>query len=347
MSAGATLRAMRPAGLAAAIVAGALGADPAEAWELVEEYEPVDGYLGDGQADTGRYPSRELYDAATGRHYAVFDIDVRDGYRLTVDVLSFDFQPVITVDQAGHGIVGQGTIEPTAYQQDGRAVQHARIDFEPPSPGPARLLVSGYVPGDRGAFKMEWTLWRPGGEAALRTPWEFVEEYQPVEGYLGDRQPDSRAYPSREIYDAASGRFYSVFELALADQRALVVDVYSFDFQPAITVQDKAHALIGQGTVQPGGNGAVFHARIEFHTPWEGPAELLVSSFEANRTGRFKMEWSLWREAPPSMGPGGVSTVAPADDGCDCQDPASGRRFQSPFEDLGECIPARAIKWCN
>lgn len=180
--------------------------------------------------------------------------------------------------------------------------------------------------------------------------WELMEEYDPVEGYLGDKQPDTKRYRNWEIYDPPTGKFYSVFELAMEDERALTVDVYSFDFQPIIVIQDKAFALIAQGTINPTtyneDGSKLYHARLELHTPWAGPAELLISSYARGSRGSFKMEWSLWGPDLPSQGTGGVTTIPPTSD-CDCQDPATGRRYQSPFEDLGECRPERAIKWCN
>lgn len=342
----------------AAWLAMSVATGTAQAWEIIEEYQPVEGYLGDKQPDTQRYPNREIYDPPTAKFYSVFDLAVEEQDMLAVDVYSFDFQPVITVQDKGLALVGQGTIEPVTYNADGSQLYHARIEFVPPSPGPTQLLISSYVPNQGGRFKMEWSLYGPDRSAAfpgqmatqeMVAGWDSVAEYDPVEGYLGDRQPDTQAFRTWEVYDQPTAKFYAVYELAMEERHALTVDVFSFEFQPIILVQDKQFALLGQGTIQPTSyyddGSELYHARIEFHTPWAGPAELLISSYAAGGQGNYKMEWALWKEAAPSIGAGGVSATPDSD--CDCQDPATGRRYQSPFEDLGECIPERAIKWCN
>lgn len=340
-------------------LAVAAATNPSGAWELIEEYDPVHGYLGDKLPDTQRYRNWEIYDRQTAKFYSVFDLAVAEQNMLVIDVYSFDFQPIVMVQDKSYALVGQGTIQPASYNADGSRLYHARLEFLPPRPGPTELLISSYVPNQGGRFKLEWSLLGPGESAALpgrmatqdmADGWEHVTDYDPVEAYLGDQQPDSQVFPTREIFDQPTAKFYAVYELALAERHALTVDVYSHEFQPVIYVQDKQYALLGQGTIQPtadlGGAGKVYHARIEFHTPWAGPAELLISSYTAGGRGNYKMEWALFKEAEPSMGSGGISTpLGPSE--CDCQDPATGRWYQNPFEDLGECIPERAIKWCN
>lgn len=179
--------------------------------------------------------------------------------------------------------------------------------------------------------------------------WQLIEQYPQINGFLSDRQPETQAFVNWEVYDEPTAKFYAVFELAMEENRALIVDIYSYEFQPILFVQDKKFQVLKRGdivasTIEAGAE--LFHAHLEFHTPWAGPAELLISS-EVPDQGGFAMEWSLWGSDGMPAATGGTSPLPPGTSECDCQDPATGRWYQSPFEDLGECRPERALKWCN
>lgn len=177
--------------------------------------------------------------------------------------------------------------------------------------------------------------------------WKLVETYPRVDGFLSDRQPEPSQFPNREIYDEGTAKFYSVFPLQLQEERVFIVDVYSYDFQPIIMVQDMNYQVIARGTIMDPivqQNGIANHTRLELHNPWAGPAELLISS-EVPDQGSFAVEWSLWKANTPAATTG--SSEGGLETPCNCQDPATGRWFQSAFTDLGECYPERAVRWCN
>jgi hypothetical protein len=179
--------------------------------------------------------------------------------------------------------------------------------------------------------------------------WQLTAQYPRVTGYLGDRLADSTDFSSYEIYDPGTARFYSVFPLALVEGNAFIVDVYSAEFQPAITIQNMNYEIIIRGTImdyvydEPS-NTFFYHARMEFHVPWSGDAELLVSSHDIAQ-GNYFMDWSLWHGSS-GVTPIPEGQVTPGMTNCDCQDPATGRWFNNPIW-VNDCDPAQAIEWCN
>jgi hypothetical protein len=189
--------------------------------------------------------------------------------------------------------------------------------------------------------------WAVGAAAEA---WVQVSTYERIDGYLGDKRPEAGPYDNFEIYDPPSAKFYSVWDLELEPERVLMVEVYSYDFQPAVSVQDLQHNVLQRGTFQTPQwvqqySAYLYKTILEFHTPWAGPAELLVSSQEISQGG-FTITWSLWKASgAPATGDGGGG-VTPFPD-CGCQDLGSGRWFQVPIWELGNCDPATAIKWCN
>jgi len=180
--------------------------------------------------------------------------------------------------------------------------------------------------------------------------WEHITTYDRVDGYLGDQKPEPSSYPNAEHYDQARYRFRSVWGLQLTAGTALVAEVWSPDFLPLLVAQDWNQQELLRGISLPAqvdqASGVpLFGGRIELHAPWNGPAELVVTSEDVGQ-GRFQLYWSLWRpkgSAPPPSPSGGGGGSTPFPD-CDCQDPASGRYYESH---LGVCDPALAVKWCN
>lgn len=185
---------------------------------------------------------------------------------------------------------------------------------------------------------------------AAAQEWELVQQFTRVDGFISDRKPDTAAYENWEIYDEDTAKYYSIYPLMLETDRTLIVDAYSYDFQPIIILQDIGYEVIHRGNIMPAqyqqsANANLYHARMEFTMDEAVPAELLITSSEPDQ-GSYAMHWALWKfrsaNATPSPGTG-----AGTDFDCDCTDPATGRRFDEPIWGLGNCDPSTAVKWCN
>lgn len=175
--------------------------------------------------------------------------------------------------------------------------------------------------------------------------WEQVVVYEPFEGYLGDQLEEFSEYDNFEIYDERSARFYTLFPLDLAAQRVFVVEAFSNDFQPALSIQDMNHEVLLRSTFLTGAAtaGYRFGARLEFHNDDAQFAELLITSHDIAQ-GRYEVVWSLWRDASVTPAPpAGEPAIGSGD--CNCYDDASGRWYDMAFDAV--CDPAKAIKWCN
>lgn len=185
--------------------------------------------------------------------------------------------------------------------------------------------------------------------AADAQDWQLTEQYPRVIGYLGDKKAESSVFPNYEIYDPGTSRFYTVFPLGLVEGKAFMVDVYSAEFQPMITIQNMNYDVIIRGTImdyvydEPS-NTYFYHVRMEFHVPWTGDAELLISSHDIDQ-GNYFMDWSLWHSSG-SVTPIPEGQGTPGATHCGCQDPATGRWFNTPIWEY-DCDPAQAIEWCS
>ncbi len=134
-----------------------------------------------------------------------------------------------------------------------------------------------------------------------------------------------------------------------------MVDVYSRDFQPIITVQDENSEIIHRGNNMPAqhdqaANAKLYHARMEYildetRSEEGSHAELLITTWDTSQ-GSYAMEWSLWRPRGTAAAPDPAPNTGNLSD-CNCQDPATGRRFEEPIWEYGKCDPANAIQWCN
>jgi hypothetical protein len=176
--------------------------------------------------------------------------------------------------------------------------------------------------------------------------WVQTVVYDPVDGYLGDRQSEPGRYENFEYYDDRTYRFSSIFDLEMDAPRAFVVEVYSNEFQPALSIQDLGQKVLAYGTFytpqQAASQGSRFAARLEFHSETPGPAQLIITSHDVGQ-GAYRVIWSLWKPASAAE-----QTPASPNPDCTCYDAASGRWFQMPLWDMtDECRPQDAVQWCN
>lgn len=194
--------------------------------------------------------------------------------------------------------------------------------------------------------------------SASAQDWELFHQFTRVDGFLSDRKPEPGDYFNWEIYDNRTAKYYSVFPIDIqyaGVAELLMVDVYSRDFQPIITVQDENSEIIHRGNNMPAqhdqaANAKLYHARMEYildetRSEEGSHAELLITTWDTSQ-GSYAMEWSLWRPRGTAAAPDPAPNTGNLSD-CNCQDPATGRRFEEPIWEYGKCDPANAIQWCN
>ena len=209
------------------------------------------------------------------------------------------------------------------------------------------------------------SLARPGaGDGAVK-----IGDLPTVNGYLGDYAPDGGWI---ETYNDKNYKFVSYTSVELGQGETIVVEVYSFDYQPVIFAQAMDYTILGNSApleprLDPTTKRTVYGAHLDYRATDLGRKQYIIShaiAFMATGStdsttigqGSFILTGSIWGTKQSTAPSGETSGTTGPDLGhteCDCQDPASGRFFSSGGITLGGAIdcppppPPDSADWCQ
>lgn len=171
----------------AILVAVMAAAQPGVAQDLkkITEFPPVQGYLGD-RAPDGVWT--EKYDERTYRFYSFSEMDLNYGETLVLDVTSYEYQPIIHLQNVKGEPIATGTPIPSWVDpQNGLMVYAAHLEYRSVYQG--RLFVfllhsSHHMSADQwgnpvtsqvsnvaqGTFYLSGSLWREPDAPTASTP---------------------------------------------------------------------------------------------------------------------------------------------------------------------------------
>lgn len=181
-----------------------------------------------------------------------------------------------------------------------------------------------------------------------------IQDFPPIQGYLGDQLPDG---PWWEGYDNRAAKFYGATFVDLGQDEAIVVDVCSYEYQPALFIQDHMYRSVENGAWRSGAlapyfdqqaQRLVYCARLDFTSTASGRSKYLITHSTGalmqggDVMGGFTITASTWR-MPASPGGGGGGDP-PSEYACECVH-SDGRRFASDV--YGGCNPDLTPHWCD
>ena len=133
---------------------------------LVTQLEQVEGYLGDQQPESSRYPNAEIYDQTTTRFYSSWWVKVQPRQMLVVDVYSGDFPPAASLhDQLGDLLV-RGRIQEEVWNPGlGAYVKRLRLEYTADEASETLLSLTTQDIS-QGRFTIVWSIWQDQSAAS-------------------------------------------------------------------------------------------------------------------------------------------------------------------------------------
>lgn len=224
-----------------------------------------------------------------GQTIQAWDLDVRLGWEVTVDLRSTDFDSYLK-------IFGPGLTQ-HLENDDGAGGCDSRITFVPQSAGPYRVIV-GSLSGGRGAFQLSASdVPGPrGGEQGCIPSSTTTRPTATVDGsVLGDVELGDLELPigyevSGELSDddvvLGNGVEGQMWGLTLQAGDVVVVELLSEDFDANLYL---AGAGIEGALFDDDGAASSLDSRIEFRAAVAGTYRVVVSTLTAGENGSFRL----------------------------------------------------------
>lgn len=200
-------------------------------------------------------------------YYDEYEIQVREGQRLIIDMTSTDFDTyIIYRDPSGF------EAENDDYQD---STDHSYLEVTVRQSGTASIIATSYGPGLKGDYILRY-----GFEGGATTNYQHTQN-------RGSNIQVGRLTQSDETL--SSGEYYHSYEIPLSQGANIVIDLESDDFDSYLIYQDPS----GNQTDNDDIDDSSLNSHLDLVSQGTGTAIIYVTTYDPGETGNYTLRWNV------------------------------------------------------